>query len=163
MFFNRESWRCAGNVGTHLGTSAGWAMWPLDMGGEMVPCTTYIFPVGSAKAKVLQLQCQMCLYVFVASWIWIHTTLQAAEKQAVKDENAAQSDYETLAKETTASVATKKKEAWIWDTNIHQHPSTQCPRVLPITTRFAESTLLRLTVWRQPSPKPRCHFPTSES
>lgn len=35
---------------------------------------------------------------------------QAAEKQAVKDENAAQSDYETLAKETTASVATKKKE-----------------------------------------------------
>lgn len=36
--FSCESWRRAGNVGTHLGTSAGWAKWPLDMGGEMLPC-----------------------------------------------------------------------------------------------------------------------------
>ena len=36
---------------------------------------------------------------------------QAAEKQAIKDENAAQADYEKLAKETTANVASKTKEA----------------------------------------------------
>ncbi|CAE7482641.1 unnamed protein product [Symbiodinium sp. CCMP2456] len=35
---------------------------------------------------------------------------EAAEKQAIKDENAAQADYEKLAKETTASVASKTKE-----------------------------------------------------
>ncbi|CAE7789769.1 unnamed protein product [Symbiodinium sp. CCMP2592] len=35
---------------------------------------------------------------------------EAAEKQAIKDENGAQADYEKLAKETTASVASKTKE-----------------------------------------------------
>lgn len=35
---------------------------------------------------------------------------EAAEKLAIKDENAAQADYEKLAKETTASVASKTKE-----------------------------------------------------